>query len=337
MQLDTGFKLEIGAPGFYERNFPLPRKAFHDARWKLAARESGMEVGQVADFQADMETDVSFSDRQQFSSSLKAAPYLAKGEDVIFVPGFNEGRKSSFRGAKEVIPCPVPVVASSGAGSSENIQLDMKVMVEEGSNKCGEPLNSETMSMGKTLQTEAIFTPNGKSVSNESGPNSNQIPSEENINSEILLPKSILSVELFDIQIREINEALIKFGKQMDGEIKAKEASNVEITQNQCDEAKEGSGAREVGLVQAHGQLQGSGHVHAQSVQHKINTTSLKKTYTRGGRKYQACARVVKKNGATKLVCGKRGGEDHLELPGKSKLVSKDHGSSSFSMVEAVC
>lgn len=53
---------------------------------------------------------------------------------------------------------------------------------------------------------------------------------EENINSEILLPKSISSTELFDIQIREINKALIKFGKQTDGEIKAKEASNAEIT-----------------------------------------------------------------------------------------------------------
>ena len=45
---------------------------------------------------------------------------------------------------------------------------------------------------------------------------------------------------------------------------------------------------------------------------------------------------MVKKNGETKSVCGKRGGEDHLELPGKSRLVSKDDGSSSFSMVEAM-
>ena len=50
MQLDMGFMLEISAPGFYERNFPLPRKAFCDARWKPAARESGMEVNQVANF-----------------------------------------------------------------------------------------------------------------------------------------------------------------------------------------------------------------------------------------------------------------------------------------------
>lgn len=120
-----------------------------------------------------METNVFFGDQQQFSSSLKATPYSAKGEDVIFVPGFDEGRKSSFRGAKKVSPCPVLVVASLGAGSLENIQSDMKVTVEEGSNKCREPLNAETVSMGKTLQIEAIFTPNGKSVSNESGPNSN--------------------------------------------------------------------------------------------------------------------------------------------------------------------
>nr|POF20272.1 hypothetical protein CFP56_49188 [Quercus suber] len=186
-----------------------------------------------------METYVFFGDQQQFSSSLKAAPYSAKGEDIIFLPGFEEGRKSSFRGAKEVSPCLALMVASPGAGSPENIQSNMKVTVEAGSNKCKEPLNATTVS-------------------------------EENINLEILLPKpkSILRVELFDNQIKEINEALIKFGKQTDRDIKAKEVSNAEITpQNQCDEEKEGSGAREVGLVQARGQLQGPGHVHAQSVQ----------------------------------------------------------------------
>ena len=90
-------------------------------------------------------------------------------------------------------------------------------------------------------------------------------------------------------------------------------------------------------MVQARGQLKGFGRVHAQSVQQKINTATPKKTYTKGGMIYQACPRVVKKNGAAKLVCSKRGGEDHLELPGKCRLVSKDDGSSSFSMVEAVC
>jgi len=80
-----------------------------------------MEVSQVADFQSDMETDVFFGDQQQFSSSRKVAPYSGKGEDVIFVPVFDEGRKSSFKRAKEVSSCPVPMVASSGTGSLENI------------------------------------------------------------------------------------------------------------------------------------------------------------------------------------------------------------------------
>jgi len=49
----------------------------------------------------------------------------------------------------------------------------MEVTVEEGSNKCREPLNAETVCRGKTLQTEAAFISNGKSVSNESEPNLN--------------------------------------------------------------------------------------------------------------------------------------------------------------------
>ena len=44
MQLDTIFTPKIIVPGFYERNFPLTRKASCDARWKSAARELGMEV-----------------------------------------------------------------------------------------------------------------------------------------------------------------------------------------------------------------------------------------------------------------------------------------------------
>ena len=277
-------------------------------------------------------------DQQQFSSSLKAAPYSAKGKNVIFVPGFYEGIKSSFGGAKEVSPCLALVVESSGMGSSENIQSDMEVSVKEGSNKCMEPLNAENICMEKTLQTEAALIPNGKSISNKSYPNSNQIPRENNINSEILLPKSVSSIELFDIQIKEIDEAIFKFGKHTDGELSAKEAINADFTpQNQCDEAMEGSEAREVGLAQARGQLQGSGRVHAQSLQQRINTATPKRTYTRGGRKYQVRARVVKNNKTEKLVCGKRGRQDHLELPSKRRLVSKDDGSSSFSMVEAVC
>ena len=54
MQLDTIFTPKIIVLGFYERNFPLTQKASRDARWKLVAREPGMEVGQVAKFQANI-------------------------------------------------------------------------------------------------------------------------------------------------------------------------------------------------------------------------------------------------------------------------------------------
>ena len=57
MQLDTSFIPKMFVPGFYKRNFPLPWKAFRDARWKPTARELGIEVDQVADFQANMEIE----------------------------------------------------------------------------------------------------------------------------------------------------------------------------------------------------------------------------------------------------------------------------------------
>ena len=92
-----------------------------------------------------------------------------------------------------------------------------------------------------------------------------------------------------------------------------------------------------MGLAYACEQFQGSGCARAQSVQQKLNTTTSKKNGTRGRRKLLARAKVEKNNKVDKIVCGKKGGEDHLELPGKRRLVSKDDGSSSFSMVEAVC
>ena len=218
------------------------------------------------------------SDHQQFNSSLKVVPYSAKGKNVIFVPSFYEGRKSNFQVLKEVSPCPAPVGENSRMRSSENLQSDMEVSLEEGRNKCRESLNAETVGLEKTLQTNAAFISNGKSILNESCLNSNQIIGENNINSKILLPKTVKSAELFDIQIKEIDEALYKFGKHTDGEINAQEAINADFTpHNQFDEVREGSGTCEVGLAHAHEQLQGSSRAHAQPVQQKLNTTTTKK------------------------------------------------------------
>ena len=168
-------------------------------------------------------------DQQQFSSSLKAVPYSVRGKNVIFVPGFYEGRKSSFRVSKEVSPCPAPMGENSGTESLENLQFDMEVSVEERSNKCRESLNAETVGLVNTLQMDAALISNEKSISNESCPYSNQIIGENNINSEILFPKSVSFAELFEIQIKEIDEALFKFGKHTEGEINIQEAINADI------------------------------------------------------------------------------------------------------------
>ena len=77
-------------------------------------------------------------------------------------------------------------------------------------------------------------------------------------------------------------------------------------------------------------------HLHNRS---NIILTQLlpKKLVPEGGRKLQVHARLEKKYNAEKIIGGKRCGEDHLELLSKRRLVSKDDGSSSFSMVEVVC
>ena len=158
-----------------------------------------------------------------------------------------------------------------------------------------------------------------------------------NINSEILIPKPVSSAELFEIQIKEIDEALFKFGKHTAGEINKIETINANISgQSQCKDEGKGSGTREIGPELAREKLKGSVGAPAQPVQQNFNTATPKKISTRGGRKLQIQARVEKKNIAEKIVGGKRCGEDHLELPGKHRLVSKDDGSSSFSMVEVV-
>ena len=67
-----------------------------------------------------------------------------------------------------------------------------------------------------------------------------------------------------------------------------------------------------------------------------INPTSNSNPSTRGRLKKQARSRIVGSSTKGKTVCGKRIGDDYLELLGKCRLVSKDDGSSSYSMVEDV-
>ncbi|KAF3960341.1 hypothetical protein CMV_014936 [Castanea mollissima] len=128
----------------------------------------------------------------------------------------------------------------------------MELTVEEENNKWEEHLNAETVGVENTLQTDAAVIPNGNSISNDSFPNLNSNLMEKNINSGVFLPKTVSSAELFDIQIREIDEALFKFGQHTDEKVNAMEAINVDIIpQTQRGEARKGKEAREAGLAQS--------------------------------------------------------------------------------------
>ena len=68
----------------------------------------------------------------------------------------------------------------------------------------------------------------------------------------------------------------------------------------------------------------------------KINPTSTTNPSVRGRIKKQNRAGVRGGSTNSKPVCGKQSEDDHLELPSKRKVVSKDDENFSYSMVEAV-
>ena len=68
----------------------------------------------------------------------------------------------------------------------------------------------------------------------------------------------------------------------------------------------------------------------------KINPTSTTNSSVRGRIKKHNRTRVRGGSTNSKPVCGKQSEDDHLELPGKCKVVLKDDENFSYSMVEAV-
>lgn len=73
-----------------------------------------------------------------------------------------------------------------------------------------------------------------------------------------------------------------------------------------------------------------------QTVSPAINPTSNSNPSTRGRLKKQARSRTVGSSTKGKTICGKGSGDDHLALPCKCRLVSKDYENYSFSMVKVV-
>ena len=81
----------------------------------------------------------------------------------------------------------------------------------DGINEC-EPLNNKNMGMEKALHSNLETQLNSYTISTISPPINAPIFEEVNIGAETLTPNSVTTAKLFDIQIREIDEALMKYG-----------------------------------------------------------------------------------------------------------------------------
>lgn len=88
------------------------------------------------------------------------------------------------------------------------------VMVTEtsidGINEC-EPLNNKNVGVEEALHSNLETQLNSDTISTISPPINALIFKEVNIGDETLTPNLVTTLELFDIQIREIDEALMKY------------------------------------------------------------------------------------------------------------------------------
>ena len=80
-----------------------------------------------------------------------------------------------------------------------------------GINEC-EPLNNKNVGMEEALHSNLETQLNSDTISTISPPINAPIFEEVNIGAEILTPNLVTTAKLFDIQIREIDEALMKYG-----------------------------------------------------------------------------------------------------------------------------
>ena len=193
----------------------------------------------------------------------------------------------------------------TGIGSLENVQSDMELTVEKDSNKLEEHLNAKVVGVENTLQTDVGVIPNMDFISNVSYSNLNLNIVDE-INSEILIPKPVSSAELFNIQIREIDEALTKFGQHTDERVNSLKAINVAIIpQTQREDVRKGKEAREVKLATSREQEQGVSREPAQFASQKICTSTSKKPCTKGRVKHQARAKTVENDTTRKIIYAK--------------------------------
>ena len=225
MQLDTVFTSEIIVLGFYERNFPLTRKALCDARWKSAARELGMEVSQVAKFQADIcklqvqSKGILTSKHQQFNPSLKETPAPVHEKVVIYVPGFYENKQPWTRKAFHMARMASEVMGEEAVGGGpEKVQASREIEGHQAINVTVGHVTAVS-ELREVLHTVPVSHLNQNSLPSQLPPVESHNSRKPCINKgvmdlvEDLFPIQVPMKNLFDIQINEIYVDLNRFNE----------------------------------------------------------------------------------------------------------------------------
>ena len=117
----------------------------------------------------------------------------------------------------------------------------------DGINEC-EPLNNKNVGMEEVLHSNLETQLNSDTISTISPPINAPIFEEVNIGAETLTPNSVTTAKLFDIQIREIDEALMKYGNNSESRQTPTATINEEIHfQTQQAVSVENQGAQQSG------------------------------------------------------------------------------------------
>ncbi|KAK9989616.1 hypothetical protein SO802_029855 [Lithocarpus litseifolius] len=274
-------------------------------------------------------------EQQQFNSSLKAAPYKHSGRDVIVVPGFYEKShpftRREFQAAREKEEMRV-----NGAAEKLPERAQANMETDEGISPAINANNStvtEEVDFNDTLPSDFGVDQNPPTAGGLPTVTCNN--GEEKNKESDLFSDTINSENLVDIQINEINADLTRFDEQLIvkgnnvGVINGKVHDEVSFFVppiRSKDPSNQGKFGSDVAETSNHSKISAN-----------PRPESKKKTTTRKWTKLVRKAAQEKKvtNEEHGLSCKKRRGVYHLELPSKRRLVSKDDGVVTISMVEA--
>ena len=161
-------------------------------------------------------------DQQQFNSTLRVAPYTSAGKDVIYAPGYYKCLKPRARAKFHGVQSQSSSSVRAGEDGSPMVVQPAKRVTKKSVDgeafksidgiKKGEALNNNCADVEGTLQLNQEEQQISDSISTLSPPINAPNSKEVNMESRNLILNSVSEAELFDIQIREIDEALKAFG-----------------------------------------------------------------------------------------------------------------------------